>query len=218
MDEISWICVFQTKKMPLFPLVKSILGALLSWGVTIPIVNFHVISHRCYYYGRRFCIYDLHTYLVVTDLLKKKKKHEKEAWKLENMYWCLGGCVCVCGGGVCSKSYICFSLRVFTDQKCLWHPYSSLPNVLQWSWSTWTDGRNKWRCVTRIRWLQICVRAEFAPYRKDKGKRKMLSAIQEGCSLGGVNRSITRATGWSRQLKSSLKDLLEVLESFKHRS
>jgi len=39
----------------------------------------------------------------------------------------------------------------------------------------------------------------------------MLSAIQEGSSLGGVNRNTTRATVWNKQLKSSLKDSLEVL-------
>lgn len=99
---------------------------------------------------------------------EKKKKKRSMKKRPENWKICTG--VLGGGGGVCSKSYICFSLRAFTDQKCLWHPYSSLPNVLQWSWSTWTDGRNKWRCVTRIRWLQICVRAEFAPYRKEKGK------------------------------------------------
>lgn len=72
MDEISWICIFQTKKMPLFPLVKNILGVLLNWVVTIPTMNFCDISHRCHYYGRRFCIYVLHKCLMVTVLLGKK--------------------------------------------------------------------------------------------------------------------------------------------------
>lgn len=44
----------------------------------------------------------------------------------------------------------------------------------------------------------------------------MLNAIQEGSSLGDVNHGIIRATGQNRQVKSSLKDSLVVLEVFEH--
>lgn len=39
----------------------------------------------------------------------------------------------------------------------------------------------------------------------DKGKRKMLNAIQEGSSVGDVHRGISRATVQNRRVKSSLK-------------
>lgn len=88
-DEISWICIFQTKKLPLSPLVKNILGVLLSWNVTIPITNFRDISHRRHYYGRRFFIYDLYIYLKVISLLKKNKCMKIGKW----VPLCEGGCL-----------------------------------------------------------------------------------------------------------------------------
>lgn len=134
MDDISWICVFRAKKMPLFLLVKNILGVFINWGVTIPIVNFHDLSQLSLLWQEILHLW----FTYISDgysSAEKKKKHENEAWKLKNGYWCVGVGY--------TKSCICHHLMFFTDQKCLWHPYSSLWNALQWSWSSWTHGKNR---------------------------------------------------------------------------
>lgn len=75
--------------MPLFPFVKKILGVSLNWDIAIPIVNFLDISYKCYYYGRRSCIFDLRTHSIIMVLLKKKYKHEMgpESWQMGTGLW-----------------------------------------------------------------------------------------------------------------------------------
>lgn len=76
MDEISWICIFQAKKMPLFLLGKNILGVFINWGVTIPIVNFHDLSQLSLLWQEILHLW----FTYISDGYSSAEK-KKEAWK-----------------------------------------------------------------------------------------------------------------------------------------
>lgn len=105
--EISWICIFKTKKISLFPLVRSIPGALLNWGVTISMVKFGDPQMSLIW---QQVLQLWFTYISGghSTAEKKSMKMRPEIWKMCNGVW-VG----------CSKSWICCSLSLFTDQNCL---------------------------------------------------------------------------------------------------